>query len=183
MHHCGSLTPFVPLSLFFSLPLSCSSFFPLSNISPLTYFTCPLFSSNLSCPCRVYSPLPCLVLPCCSRSSPLTCSPSPPQRCRCHRCCVSPQSESCLFRSGSSTRRDLSWSPSTHLFIPAVHGTHTSSASSTGPCWSKRRQGTWTKGTCMSYPSLFNKPVLTGMIWGRWMRWFISGLIHTEVSS
>lgn len=71
-----------------------------------------------------------------------TSSLPPLQRCQCHRCFVSPLSESCRSRSGTSMRRVLSWLPSTRLSIPAGHGTPTSSASSTGPCWSERRRGT-----------------------------------------
>jgi len=69
------------------------------------------------------------------------------QRCRCPRCFVSPRSESYRFRSGNSTRRVSSWSPSTLLSIPAARVTHTSSASCTGPCWSERRRGTQMKHT------------------------------------
>lgn len=64
------------------------------------------------------------------------------QRCQCHRCFVSLLSESCRFRSGTSTPRGLSWSPSTRLSTHAGPVTPTSSASSTGQCWSGRRRGT-----------------------------------------
>lgn len=66
----------------------------------------------------------------------------PLQRCQCHRCFVSPLSESCRSRSGTSTRRVLSWLPSTRLSIPAGPATRTSNASSTGRYWSERRPGT-----------------------------------------
>lgn len=66
---------------------------------------------------------------------------SPPQRCQCHRCFVSLLSESCRCRSGTSTRRVSSWLLSTRLSILAGPVTRTSSASSTGQCWSERRRG------------------------------------------
>lgn len=63
------------------------------------------------------------------------------QRCRCHQCFVCRRSESCQFRSGTSTRRDLSWLPCTRSFTPVGLAMRTSSASSTGPCWSARPTG------------------------------------------
>lgn len=63
------------------------------------------------------------------------------QRCRCRQCFVCHRSESCRFRSGTSTRRVLSWLQCTPLFTPVGLAMRTSSASSTGPCWSERPTG------------------------------------------
>lgn len=98
---------------------------------------------NLSCPCLDPFTPSCLTtvfyLPSLLFSSL--------QKCRCHQCFASPQSESYRFRSGTSMRRDSSWSPSTHLSIPVALVMHTSSASSTGLCWSERHPGTHAKRT------------------------------------
>lgn len=131
----------------FSLPPLFSSLFLF--VPALIHFQIPHHYSSLP----LLQPVMSLSRPFPITSSCLTlyfCLPPHPsslQRCRCHPCFVSPRSESCRFRSGNSTRRVLSWSPSTRLSIPAALVTHTSSASSTGPCWSERRQGTRTKHT------------------------------------
>lgn len=125
-----TLCPFVsfPTSLFFFCPHLFVSAFIHSYVilchllQPAPYF--PL-------------PYPCITLLFSLSSHPF----SSLQRCRCHQSFVCPRSESCRFKSGSSTHRVLSWLPSTLLFTPAGPAKHTSSASSTGPCWSERHRG------------------------------------------
>lgn len=124
-----TLCPSSPTTPLFFLPL-CSSFYLLPPLLfPASFATCHV-------PVMTISHYPFL-------SNHVFFPPlSPLQRCQCHRCFVSPRSESYRFRSGNSTRRVSSWSPSIRLSIPVALVTHTSNASSTGQCWSVKHQGT-----------------------------------------
>lgn len=125
--HPLSLCLFPHLCFFFLPPPLCFSFYPLLCNSLPPFTTAPYFPL----------PYPCITLLFSLSSHPF----SSLQRCRCHQSFVCPRSESCRFKSGSSTHRVLSWLPSTLLFTPAGPAKHTSSASSTGPCWSERHRG------------------------------------------
>ncbi len=129
------------LSFFSSLVLFVPAFIHLQI--PLYYFFLPLLQPVTTLSWTFPITLSCLIMFFSLPSHPF----SSLQRCRCHQCFVSPRSESYRFRSGNSTHRVLSWSPSTLSSIPVALVTHTSSASSTGQCWSERRRGTQTKHT------------------------------------
>lgn len=133
---------------------TCSIFVPSHPLSlclfpHLCFFFCPhlfvsAFIHSYVILCHLLQPAPYFPLPypCITLLFSLSSHPfSSLQRCRCHQSFVCPLSESCRFKSGSSTHRVLSWLPSTLLFTPAGPAKHTSSASSTGPCWSERHRG------------------------------------------
>lgn len=138
---CSVFVPSHPLSLFSSLFLFVAAF---TYFQITIYYFTPsyvLFVTSFFLTIPHYLVLSNLVFP----PTPVSPVLHPLQRCQCHPCYACPQSESCQFRWGNSTHRVLSWLPCTHLSTPVALAMHISNASSTGPCWFERHQGTQTK--------------------------------------